>query len=352
MPKGLLFFLVLSVTAIPAFSQIGGKHAFDFVTIPNNAQVAGVGGINISILDQNSSLMFQNPALLNSDMHQKLSLNYIPYVGDIKSTSFAYANKFKNKGTYGLGLQFTHYGVMDWTDDAGTVLGSFTPYDYYLYAGASHTIGLYTMGASLKFAASRLNTLGASALMADFGGVFKHPKKNFTVAIAIKNVGVPVKKYVKDVDTPTPMDVQIGTTFKPEHMPVRISLTAHHLTQFDIAYLDPNVKGPLDLQGNEIKQKISVGEKIGRHFILGTEFILSKNFNLRAGYNYLRRRELEFQTKSGLAGFSFGGMIRIKAFELSYTRAIYNIAGGSSYISITTDLNRLFPKKSKTNSSE
>jgi hypothetical protein len=144
-----------------------------------------------------------------------------------------------------------------------------------------------------------------------------------------------------------PFDVQVGASFKPEHMPLRLSVTAHHLHKFDIVYLDPTQKGVIDLEGNEIKPKKTFADKLGRHFVVGGEFILSKNFHLRMGYNYLRRKELRLQTKSGGAGFSFGFMMRVKSFEIGYSKAYYHVAGGSNYLTVTTNFGRLLKKKEK-----
>lgn len=352
MLKAIVVSGMMSVGCSLAFGQVGGKNAFEFVDLPNNAHVAGIGAVNVSLLDQSPGLMFQNPALLNPKMNNFLEMNYLPYFADIQGGAFSYANKFKDYGTYGLGFQFTNYGKIESMDESGNNLGSFMPIDYYFYAGGSHQIGLYTLGASLKFAGSKIENYGASALMADIGGIFKHPEKDFTIGLTIKNAGFALKKYIKGSDVNMPFDIQVGTSFKPAHMPLRLSITAHHLHRFDIVYLDPTVKGPVDLEGNEIKPKKTFADKLGRHFVLGGEFIVSKNFNVRVGYNYLRRRELRLQTKSGGAGFSFGFMMRIKSFELAFSRAFYHVAGGANYLTITTDFNRLFTKNKKSKGTE
>ena len=46
-----------------------------------------------------------------------------------------------------------------------------------------------------------------------------------------------------------------GPSIKPEHLPLRFSITAHHLQQLDIVYLDPNQRGQLDENGEEVKAK-------------------------------------------------------------------------------------------------
>ena len=63
-----------------------------------------------------------------------------------------------------------------------------------------------------------------------------------------------------------PFDIQIGTSFKPEHMPFRFSVTAHSLYKYDIVYLDPNSSTQLDQNGNEVAEEKSTFDKIASHW--------------------------------------------------------------------------------------
>lgn len=333
------------------YSQIGGKNSFEFVDMGVNAHSAGIGGLNVSVKDGDINMILQNPALLTSVMHKHLALNYLPYFADIKSTSLAYGYNFGKKRMYAGGLQYNYYGKIKATDPAGADLGIFTPNEYFIFASRSHTIDHYSIGATLKLASSSIENYNSLAIMTDIGGVFKHPKKDFTIGLVFKNIGFALKKYTPESKVNIPFDVQLGTTFKPEHMPLRLSITAHHLYKWDIVYFDPTIKGQIDLNGNEIKSKTSFAEKLGRHFIVGGELILSKNFHLRLGYNYQRRRELRLQSKSGGAGLSFGFMMKVKSFEIAYSKAYYHVAGGANYVSITINFSEVFKKKQKDTSS-
>jgi hypothetical protein len=144
-----------------------------------------------------------------------------------------------------------------------------------------------------------------------------------------------------------PFDAQLGVSYKPQHMPVRLSLTAHHLYQFDIVYLDPNERGSLDANGNEVKEEKKLGDKIARHFVVGSEFIFSKNFHVRAGYNHLRRKELRLDSSAGGAGFSLGMMLRVQAFELNYGSAFFHPSGASHYVTLSTDTGTFLKRRSK-----
>ena len=219
--------------------------------------------------------------------------------------------------------------------------------DYVLSVTHSSTIEHFTLGATAKLAVSSMAGYKSVATLADLGGVFKHPEKELYVGLAFKNIGYHLKPFDGGEREPLPFDVQLGITFKPEHMPFRFSATAHHLYQFDIVYLDPNKKGMLDENGEEIKAKKMLADKIARHFVVGGELLLSKNFNLRMGYNHLRRRELRIDNRSGGAGLSLGAMVRVRSFAFDYTRAFYHVAGASNYFTVTTDMGSLLKKEEK-----
>lgn len=344
-----LFFLLLTVPGF-VFAQTGGKSSFDFVTVPVNARIAALGGINVSLRDQNVNLFQQNPAALNPEMARHLSVSYLPYIADIKATNLAYAFRGNGKNNmYGVGLTFFDYGKMNETDASGAVVGTFRVSEYMVTGSASHKISNYVLGVSLKFAGSQFPSNNAVAVLADFGGMFVHPERDWTIGLTVKNLGYAIKKYYSATQVNLPFDVQLGTSYKLEHLPLRFSLTAQRLTQYDIVYLDPNQAKTKDLQGNVIQQKKKVGDEILRHLVVGAELLLSKNLNLRVGYNHLRRRELAVAQRSALTGFAMGFMLKVSSFELGYTHAFYTFGTGSNSLTLITNFNTILKKRARKN---
>ena len=72
--------------------------------------------------------------------------------------------------------------------------------------------------------------------------------------------------------------------------------------------------------------------------------VFSEKFNLRLGYNHLRRAELKTDERAGLSGFSFGFMARIKSFSFEYTRSFYHITGGRNLFTIQLNLDPIISK--------
>lgn len=345
--KSTFTFLILSVLAFTSFGQIGGRNSYEFVDIPSSARVAGVGGVNVSIVAQDPLMFLQNPALLRDTSAKNLAVTYIPYYADINNSTAGYVFTSKKTGVWGGAVQYINYGEMEETDESGNIIGTFSARDYAVSLGKSHTIGYYTMGVTAKFVGSHIQSYSSYAILSDVGGVFSHPNKDLNIGLVIKNIGFAVKKYTPESKIAEPFDVQLGLTYKLEHMPLRFSLTAHHLHQFDIVHLDPDKRGRMTLDGQEIKEKKTFADKVARHFVLGGEFLLGKGFNVRAGYNHLRRKELRLEQRSGGAGFSWGFMMKIRSFEFAYTRAYYHVAGGSSFITLATNFSNLLKRKEK-----
>ncbi len=337
--------LVLFCLAYPCLAQIGGKNTFQFMNIPVDAHTAAVGGATASNMNPSLALTTQNPGLLSDTMNQQAYVSYIPYFADIKASSIGYARKIK--GTmWSSNLTYFNYGEITQTDETGQITGTFRPNDFVLQVGTAKTIAPFTMGANVKFAYSELYSQYKSyGLYADIGGVFKHPKRDFNVGLCVRNLGMPIRNFNKGVKENMPLDIRLGTTYKLEHVPLRLSLTGQHLYKFDIVYLDTVLSKTKDLEGNDVIPQKTLGDKILRHFVIGAEFLLSKHIHVRAGYNFLRRKELKLDTKAGATGFSWGIAIKTKRLDFDFSRSIYHLSGGRNWITVTTRLQEF--KRSK-----
>ncbi|WP_231590679.1 type IX secretion system protein PorQ [Hymenobacter terrenus] len=325
--------------------QIGGRTVFPFLDLPPSAQLAALGGMSVSARNDDPTMLFGNPALLNPDMDGRLALSYVAYVADIKQSTAAYVFNTQKAGRFGIGVTYLNYGNFEGYDAAGNSIGTFGVNEYTVGVSDSYTKGKFTFGATTKLAVSSIDGSRSVAGVADAGIVYKHPTQEFTAGLAVKNAGYQFSPYPGTDRAPLPLDVQIGATIKPEHMPLRFSLTAHHLQRWDIQYLDPNQRGQLDASGVEKKPTKSFGDNLARHFTFATALVLSNNLNIRLGYNHLQRRELRLENTSGSAGLSFGVMLKISSFQIDYTHATLQASGSSEYFTLSRNLDSLFKKK-------
>lgn len=337
------FSIFLGVFALvsPALAQpFGGQRIFSFLDLPTHARVAALGGQMASATRPDGSYHLNNPALADSTRRNELSISLMPYLAAAKYYTLQYGLPVKSKGKWAMGLQYLSYGQFTMTDPIGNTLGTFTANDYALSLTHARTEGNFTLGATVKAVGSAIETYTAFGILADLGGVWRHPTKDLTFGLVAKNVGYLVRNY-GPTDASLPFDLQAGITLKPRHAPVRLTLTAHHIQRFDITYNDPNLNVRYDLNGNPIPQTTSVTEKIARHLIVGAELLVHRNVHLLVGYNHQKRQEGKLTTGGGGAGISFGASVQARGFQLTYGRFSAAPTAGTSQLSLRIDLNQL-----------
>lgn len=320
---GILFF---------SFFASSAQNSFSFLNIANNARVNGLGGINVSLTGNDINLFSFNPALLDSANAGQIGLNFSPYLASSKFLTLNYSPKFTKKnltGNWAVSLQNLSYGTFQGTDAVGNLTNDFSANDFSLGLTHSRKVNYISFGITAKLVASVLESYSSVAFLTDWGGTFKHPKHDLSIGVVAKNVGFVLKSY-GNIRPEVPFDWQVGVSLKPKYMPVRFSLTGHHLYVFDIAYNDPAFNFTFDEQGNKIPKKISLADKISRHFILSTEILIHKNFNLLLGYNFLRRKELLISSLGGASGFSFGANLRLKRLDFAISHSIFTSSRGQT----------------------
>jgi hypothetical protein len=310
-----------------AVSQIGGDTGYQVLNLSKSARSAGLAGTTISIADGDISQFYENPAILDSIKQADVFFNVNPYFADAVVFSVAYAFELKKAGTFAIGLNYLDYGSFDFTDATGNSAGTFGSQDYIFSVGKAHKLGPITLGGNIKLLHSSIDTYSSTAVLGDIGGIFR-VNDTWTMGMVFSNIGARISQFNDLSITEIPFDVKIGTTFKPQYMPLRFTLTSNNLTQKnEVKEVDEEGRSNVEL------------EKILRRINFGVELLLSDNFQLLFGYNHKRKQELKLEDLGGGAGLSFGLLLTIKRIQLRYSRAIFHAAGGSSFISLQTNLN-------------
>jgi len=328
-------------------AQVGGNSIYSFLDIPASARIAAMGGTFIYVKDADLNSALQNPAALNPEMNNYLSMSFLSLSDGIKFGDAAYAKDFKKLGTFNVWMHYASYGTFQQTDVTGVVDGSFTAADYALSVGWGYQLNpLFSVGANLKGIYSDYYIVTSTGLAADFSGMLYDSTSGFTATVLARNIGAQLKPYVAGNTEPLPLEAVVAISEKPKHVPARISITYRHLEKFDMTFVDPNDPNNYDaLTGSYSPQTAGFGTKLIRHFTFGLEILLSQNFNLRASYNVQRLKELEVSTAPGTVGLSFGAGLKISKFILSYGHANYHLAGGSNHFSIAANLIEFTKKK-------
>lgn len=327
--------VIFCSVAACGFAQVGGSHAFDFLNIPTHARVAALGGVNVSLADKDINFFYNNPSLAGDTLNGFASAGYQFYAGDVGQALFSYAHDFKKVGQFIFGIQHVNYGTLQGFDESGIETMEFNSGETAIMIGKSHQIANVRFGATVKAVFSNIAGYRANAMMMDLGGIFKHPEQDFTIGLAIKNIGIVLSEYTQNSSSDLPFDVQAGVTLKPEYMPVRFSLTAYNLVKSDLLYYDADM--------NEAEP--ATLKKVFSHLNMAAEILFHRNFNVMVGYNYLTHQALKLETGGSGAGVSFGFSVLVKPVEFVFSRSGY-LAGNAGYsFTLSTNINQLLKRR-------
>lgn len=324
---------VLAGSTIQA--QTGTDHAFTFIDVPTSPRITGLGGVNITASDVN--MFLSNPASLSDSLSGNLSFNHYFYYAGIQYNSFAWVQQLAKTGTWGAGVQQAGYGSFDSYDPSGNSMGKANASEYAVVLSHARKAGNFTVGGSLKMVFSDIASYRASALLTDLGILFRHPHADLSAGFLIHNLGFVISDYTATSRSSVPFDVRAGLSYKPAHMPFRFSLTLQKLTSGRIPYDNSGLYVNADKPNNF--------DKIFSHIVLGTELVINRNLCFFGGYNHLIRKELSLQKVSGGAGFSYGMLLSIRAFSLSYAGAHYHVAGGTHHLGLSVNLSSIYKRK-------
>lgn len=296
--------------------QLGGRTLFPFTKVSGSPQLTALGGINVSQFTKDIGLSFQNPALLTRAQEGQAQFVFDSYLGNIRQYQVMTGHYLpKQDIMIGGGLQFFDYGRIQQTDAAGNILGNFRPVDYLVQVMVSRRyMERWNYGFTLKFMHSAYGAFRASGLALDAGIVYTDTSRGLQVGWTAINMGTALKRFAGTENREMPFDMRLGVSKKLANAPIQFSITAHHLHQFNILYDDSTLPASSSTLG-------VFGEKVFRHFVLGAQFFIGERIELSAGYNYLRRKELNAGSAgNGLNGFSMGVGVLIKKLQLRYAR--------------------------------
>ncbi len=323
-------------------AQIGGNGVFDFLNLTNSSRIAALGGDFLSINDDDITLALSNPSLINENMHNHLALNYVEHFTDINYGFATYSRTLKDVGSFAASIQYVNYGKFTSADPTGVTYGTFTANEMAMNVGWSKQLQeRWFIGANIKGLFSQFEQYNSSGVAVDVAGTYYNKETNFCSSLIIKNIGRQIKPYVEGNIEPIPFEIQVGMSKKLKHAPFRFSILADHLEKFDLNYDDPtnptSTINPLTGEALPERKFLVIGEKVIRHFVIGSEMLLGKNLSVRFGYNFRKRQEMIVDTRMGMVGFSWGSK-----FNISYARAAYHITGAPNVITITTNFSDFY----------
>ena len=252
MKKSVIILLSLLLAVI--LHAQDSQTAFNFLRLSTSAHTAALGGENVSLTDDDASMVFQNPSLLYYVSDRTLGLNMMTYMQGSVTGSASYSQLIGERGSWGLQGRFINYGEMKQTTVNNEQTGTFHANDFAL--GGTYAYGLtehISGGITAKFISSHIAGYNSLAVGVDLGLNFYDEQHEWSLSAVARNLGGQVKAYDDDFER-IPLDLQIGVSKRLAAAPLRFHVTMSRLTEWN--------------------------DGIGRHFAIGADLLLGQSIYL------------------------------------------------------------------------
>lgn len=317
-------------------SQIGGKSVYQFLNLITSPRQAALGGKVLTIYDYDVNQAMYNPATINAEMDNHLSMNYGSLFGEVTYGTANYAYTYdRHLQTFHAGVNYVNYGNFEGYDENGNYTSDFTGSETALSFGYAFNVpntDVY-LGANAKLISSTLESYNSFGGAIDLGALYVDEYNDINIALAIRNIGTQFTTYAGTREN-LPLEIMAGISQELEHVPLRWHLTLENLQQWNLAFSNPaRAEGTID--GGESEEKVSFFNNALRHVIIGAELFPEKAFNLRLGYNFRRGEELRILDQRNFSGISVGFGLRFNKIKFDYSYSRYTLAGNTSLFGLT-----------------
>ncbi|MBQ6204300.1 MAG: type IX secretion system protein PorQ [Prevotella sp.] len=311
-------FSILMTLFCMALSAQESQTQYNFLRLPVSAHAAALGGDNISIIEDDPTLTFLNPALLGSVSDNTLNLNFMTYMEGVITGSASFSRVVNEKASWAAMAHYIDYGTMKETDANNIQTGDFSARDIALSGAFSYTLAKNLVGGiTAKFITSYIGHYNSIAVGVDLGINYYNPDNEWSLSAVAKNLGGELKAYDEEYGS-MPIDVQIGATKRLANSPIRLSASLVDLNHWNYKFIN--------------------------HWVVGVDLLLGEQFYLAAGYNFRRANEMkivandEEKGSSHGAGLSLGAGLQLDRFKLNFAYGKYHVSSSSLLINLSYSL--------------
>lgn len=311
--KKVLFALLITICTVPTKAQNDSQTGYNFLRLPVSSHAAALGGDNVTVIDDDEALIFNNPALLTSVSDKTINLNYMNYMSGANAASASFNRIVKERASWAVSGQFLDYGKMKEVDEENVQTGEFSAKDisiagYFSYMLTNKLSG----GISTKFISSNIGDYNSFAVGVDLGINYYDPDREWSLSFVMKNLGGELDAY-EDEYGKMPFDIQMGVSKRFVGTPFRL-----HATIVDL---------------NHPKYKMI------NHLILGADILLGESFWIGGGYNFRRANEMKVANAEGDdsshgAGLSLGAGLTLSRFKVGASYGKYHVSSSSVVVSL------------------
>tara|TARA_B110000238_G_scaffold194248_1_gene231800 strand:+ start:116 stop:1135 length:1020 start_codon:yes stop_codon:yes gene_type:complete len=338
MKQFLSIFFLLYISSL--IGQVGGESVYQFLNLSSSARQIALGGETLNIMDDVNQPIW-NPSVINTEMDNKVSVNYSSYLSGINIGSISFAKTFSRRfGTLHGSIKYLDYGSLIGADELGVETGSFNANDIAISVGYAFNIPRSNIffGANLKFINSTISNYTSFGTAIDVAILYFSEYKPYSMTIVARNIGTQLKSF-NGLQEKLPLKVSFGFSYRLQYVPLKWYGTLDNLQQWDISVSNPSNE-TIDLEGNITKENINFLNNMFRHIIVGAELFPDSLINIRAGYNFRRARELALQNARTFSGVSLGFGIKMNKIKFNYAYSKFHAAANASTFSLLIDLDR------------
>ena len=309
-------FVTIMMWCITMMQAQESQEVYSFLRLPVSAHVAALGGDNITLTDDDPTVIFHNPALINGVSDKSINLNFMTYMEGAKTASASFVKALKERATWGVSAQYMDYGSIKETTVDNIQTGTFSAKDIALSGSFAYMLGNNISGGiSARFISSSIGSYSSAAVSFDLGLNYIHEEKGWSVSAVAKNLGGQIKAYDDDFER-IPIDLLLGVSKRFINSPLRLHATLNRLNNWD--------------------------EGLNKHLAIGGDLLFGETIWVGVGYNFRRSSEMklsdgESESNHG-AGFSIGGGLQLERFKLQVAYAKYHVSASSLLINATYTL--------------
>lgn len=292
------------------------RTVYNFLRLPVSAHVAALGGENTTIDDDDASLVYHNPALINNVSDRTLGLNMMTYMEGSVTASASYVRAVGERASWGVAGQFMNYGTIKETNVYGEQTGDFQAKDISIGGTFGYALtNKLSGGITAKVVTSYIGQYNSLAMGVDLGLNYFDVDRQWSVSAVARNLGGQLKAYEDDFES-MPLDLQVGVSKRLIGSPLRLSASLVRLNDWQYG--------------------------IGKHLVVGGDLLLSEQFYVAVGYNALRATEMKISESDGEsahgAGLSIGAGMSLQRLKLHVAYAKYHVSASSLLVNFSYSL--------------
>lgn len=308
--------VAVSILSVLTARSQESQEVYSFLRLPVSAHAAAVGGDNITLTDDDATLIFHNPALINGVSDKSINLNFMTYMEGAKTASASFVKALKERSTWGVSAQYMDYGTLKETTAENIQTGTFSAKDIALAGSFAYMLNYdISGGITARFIQSSIGSYNSTAIAFDLGINYLNADNGWSLSAVAKNLGGQISAYNDEFER-IPLDLQLGVSKRFVNSPLRLHATLTRLNRWDEAFKN--------------------------HLVMGADLLIGETFWIGAGYNFRRNSEMkitENETESSHgAGLSVGGGLTLQRFKLQVAYAKYHVSASSLLINATYTL--------------